>query len=354
MKKDVIVIGAGLGGLIAGAKLAKEGKSVLLIEQHDRPGGCATTFKRKDFIFEVGLHEMDGLDRRDMKTRIFNDLGVIEKVDFLKVPEFYHFNNSRQQLTMPHDADRAIGLLIERFPDEEDGIKAYFDQILNARKKAKESEDKPEISIGEFLDSIINNEDLKLVLLGNLGYYGDDPYSLSLNYYSAAQGSYFMGSANFIKGGSQKLSDYLMDSIIQNGGEVILKHIVIEIIMEEDKAMGVRYQEVGKRESEIITAYADQIIANAAIPNVANQLLPQAYGKQLSQQFEELEPGPSLMTIYFGFKKNLKAFGHKYYSTFVYDDSVEVLSDIKANNRSDFELEPMAKSVLPSAGVLFS
>jgi all-trans-retinol 13,14-reductase len=59
---DVIIIGGGLGGLTAGAKLAKEGNKVLLLEQHYIPGGCATVFKRKDFIMEVGLHEMDGLD----------------------------------------------------------------------------------------------------------------------------------------------------------------------------------------------------------------------------------------------------------------------------------------------------
>ncbi|MCG3220972.1 MAG: NAD(P)-binding protein, partial [Candidatus Heimdallarchaeota archaeon] len=47
MKNDIIVIGAGLGGLFSGAKLAKEGKKVLLIEQHNIPGGCATVFKRK-------------------------------------------------------------------------------------------------------------------------------------------------------------------------------------------------------------------------------------------------------------------------------------------------------------------
>ena len=62
MKYDVIIIGAGLGGLTAGATLAKRGKRVLLIEQHAIPGGCATTFRRKDYIVEVGLHEMDGLD----------------------------------------------------------------------------------------------------------------------------------------------------------------------------------------------------------------------------------------------------------------------------------------------------
>ena len=87
MKYDVIVIGAGLGGLVAGAKLAREGRKVLVIEQHDRPGGCATTFQRGDFTLEVGLHEMDGPSPRDMKTRIFNDLEVTGNVEFLHVPE---------------------------------------------------------------------------------------------------------------------------------------------------------------------------------------------------------------------------------------------------------------------------
>ncbi len=88
MHYDIIIIGSGLGGLTAGAKLAKEGKKVLLLEQHDRPGGCATTFYRRDYTMEVGLHEMDGLHERDLKTKIFRDLGVFDRVEFLKVPEF--------------------------------------------------------------------------------------------------------------------------------------------------------------------------------------------------------------------------------------------------------------------------
>ena len=107
MNYDVIVVGAGLGGLTAGAKLAKEGKSVLLLEQHDRPGGCATTFNRKDFIMEVGLHEMDGLHPRDLKTKIFRDLGISEKVEFLSAPEFYRFYNERHDIVIPHDPEEA-------------------------------------------------------------------------------------------------------------------------------------------------------------------------------------------------------------------------------------------------------
>ena len=136
MNYDIIIIGAGLGGLTAGAKLAKEGKKVLLVEQHKRPGGCATTFKRKEFTFEVGLHEMDGIKDVDMKMKIFRELGVFEKVEFLTVPEFYRFINDRYQITIPHDIEKTKAILNKTFPGETSGIDSYFDQIINAKKKS--------------------------------------------------------------------------------------------------------------------------------------------------------------------------------------------------------------------------
>lgn len=51
---DVIVIGSGIGGLTAGATLAKAGKRVLVLEQHDQAGGCCHTYIEKGFEFDVG------------------------------------------------------------------------------------------------------------------------------------------------------------------------------------------------------------------------------------------------------------------------------------------------------------
>jgi phytoene dehydrogenase-like protein len=155
---------------------------VLVIEQHDRPGGCASTFRRKEFTLEVGLHEMHGPSPTEIKTKIFNELDVFKNVEFVTVPEFYRFVNDRYSITIPHDPETAMERLSALFPQEIAGIKAYFDQLLNPRKKGAEGEVRDR-SVGEFLDSIVGNEDLKLILLGNLGYFHDDPYSLSLAYY---------------------------------------------------------------------------------------------------------------------------------------------------------------------------
>ena len=275
---------------------------------------------------------MDGPSPHDMKSRIFTDLDVFKNVKFIRVPEFYRFINDRYSVTVPHEHEIAINRLSELFPQETEGIKAYFDQILNPKKRLSENKTQ-DISLGEFLDSIIKNEDLKLILLGNLGYFHDDPYSLSLNYYSVAQGSYYSGGASYIKGVSQKLSDHLAGYIRNHNGEVLLNHIVTGINTNKGKVTGVLYRK--KNTPVIMEAFADEIIANNAMPNVAD-LLPEENGRELKNELKNLKTGASLLTVYFGFSKPLKDLGNKHYSTFVYDNSVKSQADILWNNSDDF------------------
>ncbi|MCF8357856.1 MAG: NAD(P)/FAD-dependent oxidoreductase [Prolixibacteraceae bacterium] len=336
MNYDVIIIGAGLGGLTAGAKLAKQGKKVLLIEQHNRPGGCATTFKRKNFTFEVGLHEMDGPHATDLKVRIFKDMGLNEKVTLLDVPEFYRFVNERYDVVIPHDPEQAQELLIARFPGDEAGIKTYFHYLLNYRKVLPELKLTPGKSVGEFLDQHISNNDLKLILLGNLGYFHDDPYSISLQYYLIAQGSYYGGKASFVKGGSQRLSDALAEIIKENGGTVKLQQRVSSILFENNLPIGVRYQKTKGESDTAIDVFGKEIVVNASVPDLASKLLPAQQVGDLSSEIGKMKIGASLLTVYFGFKKPLKDIGNKYYSTFIFDPSVKDQSDIVKNNHAGF------------------
>lgn len=337
MEYDIVIIGGGLGGLTAGAKLAREGKKVLLLEQHDRPGGCATTFQRKDFTMEVGLHEMDGPHTKDLKVRIFKDLGLNNRVNLLDLPEFYRFVNGRQDLVIPHDPDEAASKLIEKFTGDEKGIRTYFHYVTNSRKILAANAGKPEQTLGDFLDEIIVDEDLKLILLGNLGYYHDDPYSISLHYYLVAQGSYYGGNASYVKGGSQQLSNALMSIIKEHGGTVKLNCLVTEIMFEGQKPSGVRYKPAGGKDNGDFSAYATAIIVNASVPALANHLLPEGQRSILSTQIKDINIGASLLTIYFGFQKPLIEVGNRSYSTFVFDPSIKTQKDIHGNNRAGFQ-----------------
>src|SRR5574344_59179 len=76
---DVIVVGAGNGGLAAAATTAKGGLKTLLLEKHNLPGGCASSFVRGRFEFEPSLHElcMVGTEEKpDLVYSIFKELGA--------------------------------------------------------------------------------------------------------------------------------------------------------------------------------------------------------------------------------------------------------------------------------------
>jgi phytoene dehydrogenase-like protein len=352
---DVIVIGGGLGGLTAGAKLAREGKSVLLIEQHSVPGGCATTFKRKGFLVEAGLHELDGLDADDPKLAIFRELGVFENLEFVKIPEFYRVVTSRTDLVVPDNTDEAIRVFIKAFPDEEKGIRKFFrtiHAIRNEIDRLPSGRLKTALlfpffpllfpmlvtwrnkTIGGFVDGIIRDEELKLALLTNFPYYHDDPYSLSLVYFSVAQSSYYRGGGHFIKGGSQRLSDHLAGVITAKGGRVMLNTLATRILTEKGRAVGVAFRQ--KHEEEERIEKAETIVANAAVPLVES-MLPEPERAVLRSKTAGLKNSCSILSVYIGFRRDISVLNNRAYSTFIMGDGVTSLKAAASGTRADFD-----------------
>jgi phytoene dehydrogenase-like protein len=375
---DVIIIGGGLGGLTAGAKLSREGKKVLLIEQHTVPGGCATTFRRKGFTVEAGLHEMDGLDPEDPKMQLIEELDIMRNLEFVEIPEFYRFRKGSTDIVVPAKSADAIRVLVERYPAEEKGIRKFFRTIHGIRSETSkfmrlESWKQrllmpvmplfyPHISIatnkasavlfplfpllnfnllkgdyqtvGGFVDSIIRDEELKMVLLANFGYYHDDPYSLSLIYFSIAQASYYSGGGHFIMGGSQKLSDYLAGYISSHGGTVMLGNLVTRILIKEGKAVGVEYRKSRGDDSSTQTIFAETIVANAAIPNV-EKMLPEKERAMLQAKTAGFRNSCCVMNLYLGFRREVSELKNSTYCTFVYNEDAKTLKDIAASVKGD-------------------
>ncbi|OLS28386.1 MAG: Phytoene desaturase (lycopene-forming) [Candidatus Heimdallarchaeota archaeon LC_2] len=360
---DAIIIGAGLGGLSCGAKLAKEGKKILMVEQHNIVGGCATAFNRKRTMrFEVGLHEMNGLNE-PQKQKMLKDVGIWDKVDFIRVPEFYRVIKGDLDIVVPDDIDGAKAALIANFPKESNAINQYFKDITGIRKqtyryrwgKKKKMFLAPlmplflsklikfrKTTIGDYLDSITENEDLKLTIIANLGYYHDDPYALSMLFFASGNASYMGAGGWFVKGGSQKLSDAFAEVIEENGGKIILKHCVEEIIVENNKAVGIKYIRNKRTDPEELTSYAGIIIANAAMPNVFNHLIPSLKDSTAAKIVNELEPGCSLFSIYYSFSKPVNDLFEGRYSTFLYDENITKISEFhEIESSGDYDRKGM-------------
>ena len=320
--KQVVIVGAGLGGLTAGALLAKEGYRVTILEQHTIVGGCATTFRRKGgYTCEVGLHEMDDAFG-GAKKEIFESLGVYENIEFVQPDTFYHIVTDEIDFTMPHDKQKAIVDLIATFPDEAEAIIRYFALLESiSREFVRVSTASwweymlfPFVfkhilryriaSTKTIMDRFFQDEKLKLILNTNVSYYSDKVENLSFLLHALAQHSYFSGGGWYIKGGSQKLSDYLASIIRQHDGEVITKANVTQL--EEHAVTYIR-------KKETITIECDIIISNLS-PTSTYEMA------QIPYQ-EKLEPASSLLTIYIGFKRNLKSiYGKKTYASFFFSD----------------------------------
>jgi prolycopene isomerase len=132
---DVVVIGAGNGGLTAAATLARKGLSVMLLERHNIPGGAATSFCRGRFEFEVALHQLSGLgtpEKPGLLRMDLDKLGVLDDLEFVEITDLYHVATPDGfNITLKTDRDETIAVLKEKFPREKDAIQKYFDLMAS-------------------------------------------------------------------------------------------------------------------------------------------------------------------------------------------------------------------------------
>ncbi|RUM71993.1 MAG: NAD(P)/FAD-dependent oxidoreductase [Sulfurovum sp.] len=321
--KTITIIGAGLGGLTAGALLSKQGFNVTILEQHNFVGGCATTFNRRGgYTCEVGLHEMDSAFDDSTKKAIFDALGVYDHIEFVKSDEFFRLVTNHIDFVMPEGKEEAIKALTLAYPEEKEAIQKYFSLIKSVSDEFIKLVDAkwwqyllfPFIfknvlryrtsSVKDVMDKLFKNEDIKLILNANVGYYSDKIKNCSFLFHSIAQNSYFTGGSWFIKGGSQKLSDYLASVVVENGGQVLVRSDVVKI-----ENNSVTY----KQKKKTFTLASDIVISNLS-PSSTYQLAGIPYE-------EKMKTSSSMLNIYIGFKNNLKTvYGKRAYSNFIFND----------------------------------
>jgi len=82
---DVIVVGAGVGGLACGALLARKGYRVLVLEHHHQIGGYCSSFKRREFVFNTGVADISGLWNRGPTKILLDRLGLDKDELFVKI-----------------------------------------------------------------------------------------------------------------------------------------------------------------------------------------------------------------------------------------------------------------------------
>lgn len=141
-KYDAVVVGAGNSGLSAAIKLQLSGKKVLLIEQHNLPGGCASSFRRGRFEFEPSLHELCdfGSEENPGEVReLFEELGV--KLNWVPCPDCFRVistfsDGTPMDVTMPHGIDAFIEKMEYYVPGSTEKMRILFDVYEEIRQGA--------------------------------------------------------------------------------------------------------------------------------------------------------------------------------------------------------------------------
>ena len=331
---DAIVIGAGNGGLTASAALAKKGLRVLLLERHNIPGGCATSFCRGRFEFEVALHQLSGMGtptKPGPLRMMLGSLGILDQLELVEMPDLY-------SVAMPDgfkigfkpDKAQVIGELKARFPHEGKNIDTFFNlvyayanQMLATfffKDPAPSREKYPDMyayafkTAADVLNELFTDPLLKAVISVYWGYIGLPPDRLAFPYLAMIFFTYIEFKPFHIKGGSQALSNVIANTFLSHGGTVRYNCGVEKIIVEDGAVKGVVTEEGDRIGARFVVSNASQVSTYVGLMepgHVPDQVRREMRGRSLS---------PSAFTLFAGFDCEPDAIGFTEPTTFLLND----------------------------------
>ncbi len=332
---DAIVIGSGMGGLSVAALLARVAdKKVLVLEKHAEPGGFTHVFRRDGASWDVGLHYIGGLDKHRLERKLF-DFVTNGDLNWNRMPdELERFVYPDFTFSVPSDPELYEQRLIARYPDERAAISRYFKDIrraaawhvgtiqkqmmpafLSARIELRQGlgRAKATQTTKTYLDTHFRSEELKALLATQWGDYGLPPSESAFALHALVVESYFDG-AWFPEGGSARILRTIEPCIEQKGGAIKPSQEVVEILVEDARAVGVRVIDRTRALPEEIIYRAPIVISDAGAPTTYLKLLPNEgeVGQKTASiraRIDALTNGVSAVSLYVRLKQPASSLG---------------------------------------------
>lgn len=325
--KRVVVVGAGIGGLTAAALLAHRGYEVVAFDQAVVPGGCASTFKRREFTFDVGATQVAGLEPGGIHREIFAELdiplpaatpcdpacavylpGECEPISVWRDPQAWRAERQRQfpgsepfwQLL--HTLFRASWRFQGREPVLPPRTAWDVWQLLSAvRPDTLVTAPFTFSTVGQLLKvfGLYGDRRLKTFLDMQLKLYSQvNADETALLYAATALGVSQAPQGLFhLEGSMQVLSDRLVAALERDGGKLVMRHTVEHIHQQGGSVTGVtvRDQKTGKTWTEA----ADILIGNVTVQSLVKLLGDQA-PPGYRQRVQNLEDASGAFVVYLG------------------------------------------------------
>ena len=246
--KSCVIIGGGLGGLVTGALLAKEGYKVTVLEKNGIIGGGLQTFKRHGVSFPTGMHIFGGFEEGGNLKKIFDYLGVTKQIS-LRPTDATAFDvitvaEDGTTYRLPKGKDKIVAYLSSLFPKEKDNLKAYFDRLDALSQEEKlfylqetSPDETPQFSedfnrpFDALIDRYITDSKLKGLLAYLRPLFGGEEGTTPAYLNALLSVLHWDGTFQFV-GGSQQLAEALKKVIEQAGGRVTANAEVVSIMVE--------------------------------------------------------------------------------------------------------------------------
>lgn len=336
---DVVVIGAGNGGLAATAQIAKAGKKVLLLEQHNLPGGFASSFVRGRFEFETSLHELASYGPQENKGSIRTMLEDKFNLDaeFLRVPEAYRLiltnPEDKLDITLPFGIEDFIDTIEKEVPGSKASVQKFFDvaqEIREAFEYFGKTHGKPDqgilmkeysnflktaaYSTKEVEDALGIPDRAQDILNGYWAYMGLPMSRINFTIYASMVLVYILRGGYIPKNRSHEYTTAFDAKIREYGGKIEYNTRVEKILVENGNVIGIETSK-GDR---IKTNY---VICNASPTLTYNKLIypksevPEIAFKDVNARIH----GLSGFCVYLGLDVSAEELGLKEYSYFIMD-----------------------------------
>ena len=322
-KFDVVIIGSGLGGLICGNILSREGYNVCVIEKNNKIGGCLQIFSRDKCIFNTGLNYTEGLAEGQILNKYFSYFGIMNKLKLRRMDmdgfEVITFKDNEYKFAQ--EPQHFIETLSQSFPNEKQTLHNYINKLksicdsfplfdLNKNSYNINSFDVFNESAYGYLNSLTSNKILQNVLAGNNLLYGGVPDKTPLYIHALIIYSFINSSWRLVDGSAQ-LASLLAESIKNNGGTILLNQEVKEIISVNKVIKSVRLTD-GQQ------IKANQFISNIHPVNTLKMLDDSAINKAFRNRIHSLENTIGMFTVYLVMKEN--TFRYMNHNHYYYDE----------------------------------
>ncbi len=353
MKKNIIVIGSGFGGLATASRLLSKGHNVKIFEKRDKPGGRA-------YVYEINGFKFDGGPTVITAPFMFDDIYAAagkKREDYFELvpcdPFYRIFDHHGKPFDYNNDHEFILSEIDKRNPSDKKGYEEFIKTTKPIFEKGfVELADKPFLkftdmlkvapdliklqshkSVYKYVSQFIEDDFLRRAFSFHPLLVGGNPFDTT-SIYSMIHYLEREWGVHYAMGGTGSIVNGMVKLIKEQGGEVHLSTEIDEILVENGKAKGVRL-----KDGEVHNA--DIVVSNADVAFTYKKLIDKKHRKKYTdRKIERTKYSMSLFVIYFGTKKRYNDTNLEHHNIILSERYKGLLEDIFDNKKlsEDFSL----------------